>query len=312
MSSEEAKAKYGDEWTDFGCPYRNRMLRFDIGTQAWTLLKSTSDLHPKALCFAAEMNYDNGQTQLLIGRGYGFTPESKSGAEALKEANAPAWGIEAFTQWDENCFVNSQAPVAWQNIYEVSIADERGICSARDDLVGKSWAWKFFDVPGEFRPTVQAHISACSPTLHLVLDLTYEDFLKPPCDVVRPNDESTLIGIRVKLHGLQGRKDLNGQVGRCGCWLENKERYQIFLPSYSGGPVSISVKASNLRVAKPLDLNAGRELENQQENLSFGLYFKRKGWEGRRSNTSHGYLLWASICEGTSNFTNDCYGRYCL
>merc|ERR1711957_585186 len=131
--------------------------------------------------------------------------------------------------WDTKVSQSDQTPAASRNIYEVTIVDERGLCSALDNLKGKSWAWKFFDVPGEKRPSVQAELCACSPTLHNAIDLTFEDYLEPACRSVRPDDDSTLLGVRMKLHNLQGRKDLNGQVGRCGPWLENKGRYQIFL-----------------------------------------------------------------------------------
>eukprot|EP00957_Ditylum_brightwellii_P014392 1083104-Ditylum_brightwellii.AAC.1 len=94
-------------------------------------------------------------------------------------------------------------PKASKNMYEVAIADVRDMCSVKNDFIGKSWAWNFFDL-GQKRPTVNAFISAFSPTLHHIIDLTHEDFQDPPCDVVNPNDEETLLGVRLKLHGLEG------------------------------------------------------------------------------------------------------------
>lgn len=72
--SEELKKMYGDEeWSDFLQPYRNRLLRFDIETQSWTLLQSLHAILPLAQSFAAEIHTDTekGMTEILIGKGYG-------------------------------------------------------------------------------------------------------------------------------------------------------------------------------------------------------------------------------------------------
>lgn len=41
-SLEEYEALYGDEAQDVGLPYRRRLLRFDLATKVWTLLKPLS------------------------------------------------------------------------------------------------------------------------------------------------------------------------------------------------------------------------------------------------------------------------------
>ena len=71
--------------------------------------------------------------------------------------------------------------------------------------------------------------------------------MQPCCDEVRPDDQETLMGVRVKLVGLQGRTDLNGLVGRCGNWKGG--RYQVFLGKDSGAPL---VKPTNLEIAGAL------------------------------------------------------------
>jgi len=257
---EKQKAKYGKDYLDFVSAYRNRMLRFDIATQAWTLLKPTRDLLPKAQSFAAELCSADGQTKLIFGGGYGFTTDSKT----PDAANADLLVQAVYKKWaeDESLNQGNSSPSASKNIYEVSIADERDMCFSTNSLTGNCWAWNFFDTSGEKVPSVRVDVTKCSPTMHIVTDSTLEDYMEPTCKFVKPNDSDEILGLRVKLSNLKGRKDLNGQVGRCGFWLEDKDRYQIFLSSSQrSGPASLSVKASNLLVAKPIDLE-------EKENLS--------------------------------------------
>lgn len=88
--------------------------------------------------------------------------------------------------------------------------------------------------------------------------------MDPPCNSVKPNDEDTLLGVRVKLCKLVRRSELNGKIGRLGRWHRENERYQVFIPSYEeGGPCTLSVKVSNLRIAPKLnymDVDAIQEL----------------------------------------------------
>ena len=244
INEAQLKFIYGALAQEFATPYRNRLLRFDLKTEAWTLLLPTRALLPKALSFAAEVRSENGQTQLLIGGGYGITGKNRENMKDLLE----------FENVSASCGDYVVTPLASTSIFEVFIADEREMCFTRDNLMEKNWTWDFFDQPGDRFPHVQVELSPCSPTLHMGIDLTLEDFAKPLCNSVRPNDDSNLLGLRVTLHGLKGRQDLNGAVARCGYWQKKRERYQIFIPPYEcGGPVSMFVKASNLLVAKPFD-----------------------------------------------------------
>ena len=80
----------------------------------------------------------------------------------------------------------------------------------------------------------------------------------PPCDSIEPDDEETLLGVRVRLCKLVRRGDLNGKIGRCGCWQKESGRYQVFIPSYEeGGPCTLSVKPTNLRIAPKLNVIMG-------------------------------------------------------
>jgi hypothetical protein len=166
------------------------LLRFDLKTEAWTLLLPTRALLPKALSFAAEVRSENGQTQLLIGGGYGITGKNRENMKDLPE----------FENVSASCGDYVVTPLASTSIFEVFIADEREMCFTRDNLMEKNWTWDFFDQPGDRFPHVQVELSPCSPTLHMGIDLTLEDFAKPLCNSVRQNDDSNLLCLRVTLH----------------------------------------------------------------------------------------------------------------
>lgn len=104
----------------------------------------------------------------------------------------------------------------------------------RANFEGSGWAWKIFDL-GEERPGINLESTEFSPTLHLVSDLTLQDFMENPCEKVKLDDEKTLLGVRVKVKGLQSKKELNGCIGRCGIFNDEKGRYQVFIPSYEKG-----------------------------------------------------------------------------
>lgn len=147
---------------------------------------------------------------------------------------------------------NYGSPEASRTMYDVTVSDIFGICSIKDDFNGSSWAWKFYE-DYDKRPSMKVVLSVASSTLHHVTDLTDKDYLDPPCHSVQPNDQD-MLGVRVQLDGLVGRKDLNGSVGRCGFWHKEKERYQIFLPPYDKkGPFTFCVKPQNLNFAEPLN-----------------------------------------------------------
>lgn len=78
----------------------------------------------------------------------------------------------------------------------------------------------------------------------------------------------------MKIHGLQGRKDLNGDVGRCGRWLEKTGRYEVFQPLYENGGKfsSISVKPENLLIADAVTIE---ELEELVTTISADKRFPR-------------------------------------
>ena len=151
----------------------------------------------------------------------------------------------------DNVTGKMMSPEASRNMYEVFIADTRSIESIKTDCSGENWAWEYFDL-GNKRPTISTFISAFSPTLHHAIDLTHEDFQDPPCNSVKPNDEAALLGVRVVIQGLTGRADLNGAIARCGVWIEKRERYQVFLPTYDRGPLSFAAKPSNLLIAEKI------------------------------------------------------------
>lgn len=66
------KARYGDEWNDFVCQYRRRLLRFYPETHVFKKLNVVRNTAPKAQSFAAELKKtSDGSTHLLIGGGYG-------------------------------------------------------------------------------------------------------------------------------------------------------------------------------------------------------------------------------------------------
>jgi hypothetical protein len=278
---DEMKRRYGDEARDYGQPYRNRMLRFDIQTQSWTLLKSFHLNLPLAQSFAAQITTTiksttttttganekkNGITEILIGKGYGTTPESKTGIENFTDEQKVMSELFLNDKKEGYTETNMLMPNYSDTLYVVSImaADDNNNNNnnnnndRNDDSLLSSlstmtkqkqqqqgWAWDFFNMSDDKIPTCQFVYSPCSPTLHQIVDLSFEDFQEPPCESIQDNDESNLFGLRVQLHGLQGSSHLNGQIGRCGYWLPKMERYEIYLPSKS-----MSVKASNLLIAK--------------------------------------------------------------
>ena len=77
--------------------------------------------------------------------------------------------------------------------------------------------------------------------LHHVTDATREDFQEPPCESVAPNNIKEMLGVRVELP--------SEKKGRIISWIEAQDKYEIFIPKYEGGPITVSVKAQNLRRA---------------------------------------------------------------
>lgn len=135
-------------------------------------------------------------------------------------------------------------------MYDVQITEGFG-CRGSSENTG--WSWDLYNLPDEKMPKMFSELGPCSPALHHVTDLSVDDFVQPPCAQVIADDEKNLFGMRVLIHGLQGRKDLNGMIGRCGRWLKS-ERYEVFLPLYECGGKggSLSVKPQNLQIADPV------------------------------------------------------------
>ena len=269
---DEMKRMYGDEARDYGQPYRNRMLKFNIQTQCWTLLKSLHLNLPLAQSFAADITDTTKSTiksanitEILVGKGYGTTPESNTGIESLsdEQKEMSRLFLDDKKQYSES---NMLMPHYSDKLYVASIfmSDDPTTTTMKQKQQKQGWAWEFFNMSDDKIPTCQFSFDPCSPTLHQVVDLSFEDFIQePPCEMIQDNDEFNLFGLRVQLHGLQGSSHLNGQIGRCGFWLSDKKRYEIYLPSKS-----MTVKASNLLIAKPYELH---DLTNIMSSSSFGI-----------------------------------------
>lgn len=257
-SAEELKAHYGNESKEFALSYRCRLLRFDVETGVWKKLTPTTDVLPKAQSIAAVWKSENGIFRLLICGGYGFTAVKKDltvGQKVImnKYAQMVADG-EA-----EELSPRGRRPKGSNKLYEVSILGEAFGSSFSSSRT--RWCWDLHTLSYDKRPHLIIDIAPRSPTLYNALDITDEDFLPSSCDLVLPDDERKLLGVRVKLCNLKRRKDLNGQVGRCGCWSKEEKRYQVFLfygagestkSSIGESTKSISVQPQNLQIAKPL------------------------------------------------------------
>ncbi len=102
-------------------------------------------------------------------------------------------------------------------MYDVQITDTFG---GRGNNQNSRWSWDLYNLPDEEMPRLESELTPCSPTLHHIIDFSVDDFVTPPCASVVANDAKNLFGVRVRIHGLKGRKDLNGMVGRCGNWLK--------------------------------------------------------------------------------------------
>lgn len=153
-------------------------------------------------------------------------------------------------------------------MYDVQITDTFG----RGNNQKSGWSWGLYNLPDKEIPRLVSELTPCSPTLHHIIDFSVDDFVTPPCASVVANDEKNLFGVRVRIHGLKGRKDLNGVIGRCGVWLKS-ERYEVFLPLYEGEKCSsLSVKAENLQIADPVTVENCAEVVTRNQmhvNKSF-------------------------------------------
>jgi len=241
------KAQYGEEWRAYTIPYISRLLRFDVKTNVWKRLQPIKDVLPKAQSIACVDKVENGVIHLLIGEGYGIDPEFDKTSEENKEEIKRIIAADACApDIPEVKAENYHSPKASNKMYEIMITEAFG-----DADLKNCWSWDIYRLADNKLPRLRIAIAPYSPTLHNMIDLTYEDFLHSGADAVLPNDEQNLLGVRVQLHGLVGRKELNGMVARCGYWMAATERYQVFLPLYESDS-SISVKPSNLNLAGPV------------------------------------------------------------
>jgi hypothetical protein len=246
----EMQRRYGTEWQDYQTPYRDRLLRYNISQKTWTLLHPIKRVNRIAQAYAAQLpSSESGNVKVLIGGGYGINVGAKSVGD--DEINPLLRSMLASQCQEPGVSPSLMKPSPSDSTYLVSIAaaaTNSGNVATTPPRDG--WAWKFFRDKHK-APKFLFIKEATSPTLHSVVDLTYEDFLAPPVDSVTANNESSMLGVRVKLQGLKSQ-GINGQVGRCGFWLPEKERYQVYLhPHSKDGPKAFSVKPSNLKIATP-------------------------------------------------------------
>ncbi|KAK1744344.1 kelch repeat-containing protein [Skeletonema marinoi] len=256
MTLADMKAKFGEEHEEFRLPYKKRLLRFDMKTNVWKPLKPTSPILPKAQSFMCRLKSENGITHFLIAEGYGVDPDhdtrdlsERTRAEAHRlHQDAIALGHQVpadFESYMNGQQLSNHKPQYSNKVYEVLVTESFG------ERREAGWSWNFFKLSADKLPGVETVLHPASPTLHNVVDLSLDDFLQPQCDLVVADDQNNLFGVRVKFDGLKGRQDLNGEVGRCGRWLNKTGRYEVFLPLYeNGGKLgSISVKPENLLIA---------------------------------------------------------------
>lgn len=146
---------------------------------------------------------------LFIGRGYGIMMYKSKSSTSIK---IPA-SFELINEF------LASAPKPSQNVYKVIITDERAHHGARQDQLGKGWARNKFYNQSEDKTKMPVFglVVNSSPSLYLSTNLTYEDGLELPCLQVQPNDESTIMAVHVKLHGLKENKSLNGMMVAACC-----------------------------------------------------------------------------------------------
>lgn len=172
---------------------------------------------------------------------------------------------------DVNSMMNQSSckPQYSNKMYDVQITETFG---GRGNSQNSGWAWDLYNLPDEEMPRLVSELTPCSPTLHHIIDLGLDDFVTPPCASVEANDAKNLFGVRVRIHGLLGRKDLNGMIGRCGSWLKS-ERYEVFLPLYESDNKcsSLSVKAENLQIADPVTVENCVDIVTRNQHVNKSL-----------------------------------------
>jgi N-acetylneuraminic acid mutarotase len=262
----EAKARYGTELNQFKLPYFKRLLSLDLDTMIWTKLEPLreTDSIPTAQAWAYETMDGSG---IVLGGGYGLNAHSRAldGRERLSSLSL-GLGDDALEMAimnrirQESVFLEEKGyhSTSHISVFEVRFEDERKCCAAKDAAAGKGWAWELADAPGTLRPSMEIDSRLGSPLLYRHLGLCDGDFGHPPKDangkvLTIQDDDEQILGRRVVLQGLKGRPELNGSTARCGPWIAEKGRYQVFLSSYERyAPATLAIKPANLGYAPKL------------------------------------------------------------
>lgn len=203
-----------------------------------------------AQSFAAELATDGSVTRIMIGGGYGLSGNSQPGydtsgvaSNVLREMNRQGYNqSQSFT------------PETHLDMYEVELVDDQVNCFADSPTKGNGWAWGFFDLPAKDRANVDVLYAVDSPSLYLSTRCCVDDFY---CDSAEhaekvPDGDISMLGRQVILKNLMAKPELNGAKCRCGFWLADTGRYQVFVPDREPrGPCTLAVKSSNLSLAPP-------------------------------------------------------------
>jgi hypothetical protein len=308
MDGRKNHAKYGDEYMQFGLPYRKRLLRLDLDTHVFTSLKPMlNTLNPLAQCFAAEMSTENGVTNIIIGEGYGMSPNSKDASIDFPDEIRQSYEDSGGQLGDKGI-----RPSVNHGLYKVMIHDHREASAADKAATGIGWEWEFASIKGDQRPETAFSLHVGSPIFHWQQFFHEDDFRNPPSGDIQDNDEATNLGRRLILHSLN-KADLNGSLGRCGPWLEDTERYHVLLCDEGGSPKrQLSVRSANLRYDTAVDdvllmqkcmstpLHIG-PLQVQPFWLRSGTRSKRSPLEDLLDNRVDGGLTNLSLAHDTYN-----------
>lgn len=150
-------------------------------------------------------------------------------------------------------------PDCKQEVFEVEIYDQRGMCFAERAAKGNGWEWELSKLVSSL-PSFQFLLGQGSSTMHSLMHVCDVDFVESPGEEILDNDEETLLGRRVILKDLRSRSDLNGSIGRAGAWITEQGRYKVCVPEWeSAGPCTIAVRSSNLAYAPPLRYETVKE-----------------------------------------------------
>lgn len=166
---------------------------------------------------------------------------------------------------------NSVTPVPMRDLFYVDVDDGHGQTFSERVASSNGWEWEFFNSPGTDLSKPSVHFMLGSPTFHWLRNVTEDDFRDPPGRKMKDDDEERALGSRVKLKGLQGRKDWNGKIGRCGPWLKDRERYHVIVELAGGRIEQAAVRSVNLVYAEPLsDSQLGEKIQRSAHGGQIG------------------------------------------